>query len=111
MHDIGAHAAVRAGDQLLDLDQVVVDRPGPMLPSDRRLARLAQRDITGHGVVVTPGQLRRGAVTPGEVVRLQNLHDLLAPLHRQTLAAGTLLWITGEISGRQRGDRWPSPGR
>jgi len=30
---------------------------------------------------------------------------------RQTLAAGTMWLITGEISGRQRGERWPSPGR
>jgi hypothetical protein len=111
MHHVGTHAAVGPGDQLLDLVQVVVDRPGPVLSRHDRLTRGAQRRIPGHGVVVTPGQLGRRAVTPGEVVRLQNLHDLLAPLHRQTIAAGLLLWITGEISGRQRGDRWPSPGR
>jgi len=29
-----------------------------------------------------------GAVTPREVERLQDLHDLLVSLHRQTLAAG-----------------------
>jgi uncharacterized membrane protein len=41
----------------------------------------------GAAVAITPGQLRRGAATSGEVVRLYNLYDLLAPLHRQTLAA------------------------
>jgi hypothetical protein len=28
-----------------------------------------------------------------------NLHNLLAPLHRQTITTGLLLWITGEITG------------
>jgi len=51
-----------------------------------------------------------GAVTAREVVPLENLHDLLAPLHRQTISTGVLLWNTGEISGHQRGDRWPSLG-
>jgi hypothetical protein len=111
VHHVGADAAVGAGDQLLDLLQVLVDRPRPVLAGHHRLPGRPQRDIPGHGVVVTPGQLRRRPVTPGEVVRLQNLHDLLAPLHRQTITRRHLLWITGEISGRQRGDRWPSPGR
>jgi len=37
------------------------------------------------------------------------------PFDRMTsssiLITGTRLPITGEISGRQRGDRWPAPGR
>jgi hypothetical protein len=47
-------------------------------------------------VVITPSQLGRGATTTREVVHLQNLHDLLVPLHRQTISTNLPLWITGE---------------
>ena len=85
------------------LSRYVVDRPGPVLPADRRLPRLPQLHIPGHRVVVTPGQLGRRPVTAREVVRLQNLHDLLAPLHRPTISTVTSL--------DHRGDIWPSTGR
>jgi hypothetical protein len=40
-------------------------------------------------VVITPGQLAGGAVTPREIERLKDLHDLLVSLHRQTLATAS----------------------
>jgi hypothetical protein len=58
-----------------------------------RLTRGARRHIPRNGC--GDGQLGRRTITAREVERLQNLHDLLAPFHRQTLAAGLLLWITG----------------
>jgi hypothetical protein len=62
-------------------------RARPALARRWHLPCIQQRHIRGHRMAITPGQLRRGAATSGEVVRLYNLYDLLAPLHRQTLAA------------------------
>ena len=45
------------------------------------MARLAKRHVVGDGLVVTPGQGRGRPQPAGEVVGLQNLHDLLAGLH------------------------------
>jgi hypothetical protein len=67
------------------------------------LARLPQLHITSHRVVVDAGQLGRGAVTPREVVRLQDFHDLPAVLH-----TGQLLW---PVSVQVRGGIRPPVGK
>ena len=83
--------------------------------SSRRLERLCTTDVAFR--LISAGDIPDHAVIARfrqiheQVERLQNRHDLLPPLHRKTLAAGHLLWITGEISGCQQGDHWPSPGR
>src|SRR5439155_14032868 len=79
-------------------------------PGFRALPGLTQLHIPGHRVVITPSQLRRSAVTAREGIRLENLHDLPALLHRRILINRHPNVITGEIPGRQRGDRWPPPG-
>jgi hypothetical protein len=111
VHHIRADPPAGPHDELLDLVQVLVDRSHPMLTGHRRLPGRPQRHIPGHGVVVTPRQLAGGAVTAREIERLQDLHNLLVSLHRQTIPTGLLLSITGEISGRQRGEHRPSPGQ
>src|SRR5690606_37804336 len=63
------------------------------------------------GVMVTAGQFGRAPVTPGEVVCLENLHDLRIGLHDRPLwrgartdSWGDLLSVRGEVHG-------PSVGR
>jgi hypothetical protein len=54
VHHIRADPPLRPSNQLLDLVQIVVGRPSPVLAGDRRLPGFAQRYIPRHGVVVTP---------------------------------------------------------
>src|SRR4029077_20958491 len=63
-------------DELFDLRHERIDQPRPDDPGQRVPARLPGRDIPGNRLRVAPGQLRRRPGRPGEVERLENLHDL-----------------------------------
>lgn len=83
------------------------------------LPGIAQRHVVRDGLVVTPGQPSRAAQAAGQVVCLQNLHDLLAGLHPAGPSRCTVIEISQppDATGtRQRhgtsGEKpWPSVGR
>jgi len=72
-------------DQLFDLRHERIDQPRPDGPGQRIPARLPGRNIPGNRLRVAPGQLRRRPGRPGEVERLENLHDLPARLGHGSL--------------------------
>jgi hypothetical protein len=136
VHHVRADLAFRPVHPLLNLGQELVDQHRPLRPFVRGQPGLAQRDIVGDGLVVTSGQRGRCPKPAGQVVRLQNLHDLLAglqpgpPCSRRRSRRGTAGRITppppggdmhsmGRTHGRQWGDfvtasgdiSWPPMGR
>ena len=82
---IRADLALAPVDQLLDLRHERVDQPRPRHPGQRIPARLPDRHVPGDRLRVAPGQLRRRPGRPGEVKRLENLHDLPARLGHGSL--------------------------
>jgi hypothetical protein len=102
VNSVRTDLAQRPLHQLLDLRQEPVDQLG----AGRRLGRIdpvpAQLHVPAHRVVVAARQLRGPAVAAGEVIRLENLHDLLIALHRTTVSH-QVQNIRGEI-------HWPSVG-
>lgn len=115
---VRADTALRADHQLLDLRQIIVDRASPVTALVRMLTGRPHLHITGHRVVVAPGQLGRRTVTACEVVCLKDLHDLPAVLHPLQRRRAGLLGASGEkylaVRGDSRGHkmrrRWPPPG-
>lgn len=75
MHHIGADPAPGILDEFLDLAQERVDQPSPPGGSERIPTGVTDRDITGDGLLIHTGKLRRrvGAACPVE--RFQDLHD------------------------------------
>jgi hypothetical protein len=112
---VRADLPVRALHPLLDLGKKRVSQPLGA-HSLRYPALLPQRHIAGDGVVVTAGQLGRRAIAAGQVVGLQDLHDLLRCPQCSSLEAigrggfkastpaGTNMTASGESPGHQRGD-------
>ena len=80
VHHIGADPAITAVDQLLHLGQERIYRPGTAPGFQRICPGITQRHITGHGLTVSPGQLRRRMRATAQVIRLKNFHDLPARL-------------------------------
>ena len=79
--DVRADAPLRALHPLLQLRQPGVDQLLAAGPLVRATPGVPQPHVPRHRVVVATDQLRRGAEAAGQVVGLQDLHDLLAVLH------------------------------
>src|SRR5581483_2345559 len=78
--DVGPNPAPRVLHQLLDLGREGVDEPRPAVALQGVVARVAQPDVALHRLVVDGGELRCRSGGPGEVERLEYLHDLLVLL-------------------------------
>jgi hypothetical protein len=73
---VGADAAVRSLDELLDLGPVLVDLHRALVAVGRVRTRVADRHVSGHGLGVTARELRGGVRAAGEVEGFEDVHDL-----------------------------------
>ena len=79
--DVGADLALGPFDPLLDLRQVLVDQHRPLHGLDQLAGCSTPLDVVLHRVRGTPGQLAGITQRPGQVVGIQDFHDLLSRLH------------------------------
>jgi hypothetical protein len=77
---VGADLPLAAFDPLLELREVLVDQLRTSRRSVAEAAGLTQLHVTGDGVVRAIRELGGVAVGPGQVVGIQNFHDLLGRL-------------------------------
>jgi hypothetical protein len=88
VHHISADLPAAAIHQLLNLAGELIRRPRPARGRSRVMTSLPQRHVSQDGLAVGTGQLRRRVRAAGQVIRLQNFHDLPARLSHGSLRAG-----------------------
>jgi hypothetical protein len=78
---IRADPALGLLDPFLDPRQIGIGDPAPGRRLGQRTAGVAGRDVPGHGVVGTAGQLGRRSKRSGQIVGSKNFQDFSVMLH------------------------------